>query len=269
LKYLRLNVSGYYNMKHFIGFSNILSKALIFALLVWITFQPDPASAKIYKYKDDQGKTHYTDDASRIPLRYRDQGSMKKFRGVAEPTPTPDTPSQASASADGSEAKKDAGLSSREVGLVKKTIQVFKVGAALGDRYKSMLPNFSNGQGAVNAIQSGLPLKEGLARDLEGTKAPELQEALGFLKQSIAIDQQTTSVGAGLTRRIAGIFNRLVAEGKQQTAMIGKLEQALKNSEKKKAEARKRKEEEAKKEFERKQAETEKRREEAQKQIEE
>ena len=70
---------------------------------------------------------------------------------------------------------------------------------------------------------------------------------MGFLKQSIAVDQQTTSVGQGLKRRIVSIFNRLVDEGKQQAALIKKLEQALKNSEKKKAEAKKKKAEEAEK----------------------
>jgi Domain of unknown function (DUF4124) len=245
-------------MKYPIGYFSILSKAMIFALLGLVAFQPDPAIAKIYKYKDEHGKTYFTDDASKIPLRYRKKGSVKKFREVNEPTPASGAPKgfPGQASAGGSkgegkdEGKEDGVLSSREVALVGKTIQVFKVGIALGDQYKDTMPNFFNGQGAVNAIQSVLPLKESLAAELAGAKVPELQEALGFLKQSIAVDQQTTSVGQGLTTRVAGILNRLGDEGKQQAALIKKLEQALKNSEKKKAEAKKKKEEEAKKKAE-------------------
>ncbi len=60
-------------MKHAVGFSGIFSKALIFALLGWFAFQPDPVIAKIYKYKDEHGKIHFTDDASKIPLRYRNR----------------------------------------------------------------------------------------------------------------------------------------------------------------------------------------------------
>ena len=236
-------------MKYTIGCSGILSKAMIFALLGLIAFQPDPAVAKIYKYKDEHGKTHFTDDASKIPLRYRKKDSVGKFREVNEPAPASGAlkSSAGQEASAGDKSKGDGILSSQEVALVGKTIQVFKVGIVLGSRYENVQPNFSNGLGAVNAIQSALPLKESLASELAGTKVPELQEALGFLKQSIAVDQQTKSVGQGLKRRIVSILSRMVDEGKQQAALIKKLEQALKNSEKKKAEAKKKKEEEDKK----------------------
>ncbi len=238
-------------MEHPVSVSKVLPKALIFALLVWVAFQPEPVFAKIYKYKDEHGKTHFTDDASKIPPRYRNKGSVKKFRGVNEPDPAPVTssalPGKASAGGGESGVKKDEGFSSQEEGLVKKTIQTFKVGIVLANRYKNVQPSFSNGLGAVNAIQSALPLKESLASELAGTKVPELKEAMAFLNQSIAIDQQTTSVGQGLKKRIVGILNRMADEGKQQSALIDKLEKALKDSAKKKAEAEKKKKEEAKK----------------------
>jgi hypothetical protein len=241
-------------MKYTISFSRALSKVLIFALLGWVAFQPEPVFAKIYKYKDDNGKTHFTDDASKIPARYRNKGSVKKFKGVNEPAPASGTSSglsgQKSAGGSGGESSKnevDAGFSLKDEGLVKKTIQVFKVGITLGKQYENNQPNSPNGRRAVNTIQSSLPLKESLAKELEGTQVPELKEALGFLKRSIAVDKKTTSIGAGLKTRIVGIFKRLANEGKQQAALIRKLEQGLKDSTKKKAAAKKKKEEEAKK----------------------
>jgi uncharacterized protein DUF4124 len=256
-------------MKRSIGLSSILSKSLIFALLAWVAFQPDPAIAKIFKYKDENGKTHFTDDASKIPLQYRSKGSLKKFKGVTEPTPTTNVPDQKGASKKGADksSKKDkaVGLTPKDIALVQKAIQVFKAGMTLGNRYKDAQPNFSNGRGAVNAIQGALPLKESTANELEGTKVPELQAALGFLKQSIAADRETISIGSGLKKRIAGIFSRLASESEQQSGLIKKMEQALKNSKKKKAEAKKKKEEEAKK----KKVEAEKKAEEAQKKSEE
>lgn len=246
-------------MKHAIGLPKIFSKTMIFALLGCIFLLPDPAMAKIYKYKDDQGRTHFTDDASKIPLKYREQGAVKKFRGVNEPTPASSTPpgfpGQASAGGGGGEGvevgagvEEDEGLNEKDEALVNKTIQIFRVGIALGNKYKNTMPNFTNGRGAVDDIQRGLPLKESLASELAGTKVPELKEALGFLNQSIAVDKQTTSVGAGLPTRIAGIFRRLADEGEQQSALIQKLEKVLEDSEKKKAEAAKKKEEVSKKE---------------------
>ena len=233
-------------MRHPIDFSRALSKALIFALLVCVAFQPDPVFAKIYKYKDDNGKTHFTDDASKIPARYRNKDSVKKFRGVNEPTPSSGTSSGLSGQ-NSSEKGMDAGLSSQDEGLVKKAIQVFKVGIALGKQYENNQPNSPNGRRAVNTIQGSLPIKENLASELARAKAPELKEALGFLKKSIAVDKQTTSIGAGLKTRIVGIFQRLANEGKQQAALIQKLEQGLQDSTNKKEAAAKKKEEEAKK----------------------
>lgn len=255
-------------MKHFIGISRFLSKALILAVLWWVSFQPDLAIARIYKYKDDEGKTHFTDDASRIPLRYRKQGTVEKFKGVAEPTPAPGNSKGQNASAK-KPGGEDEGLSSKEEALVRKTIQVFETGVALSKQYANVQPNFSNGIGAVNAIQSALPLKENLAGELEGTKVPELQSALGFLKQSIATDKETWSIGAGLTRRIAGILSRLQSEGEQQAGLIKQLEKALKDSKKKKAAAAEKKLEEAQKEFERKKAKAERRQKEAEQEKEE
>ena len=243
-------------MKSIIVHFSTFSKALIFALLGLMVFQPDPAIAKIYKYKDEHGKTHFTDDPSSIPLRYRNKDSLRKFREVGEPAPE-SKESSSLASIEKSKGEADGILSAQEIGLIRRTMQVFKVGMALGDRYKETMPTFANGQGAVNAIQSALPMKEGLAAELEGTKVPELQGALGFLKQSISADQQAASIGAGLKRRIASIFARLVDEGKQQAGLIEKLEKALENSEKKKKEAKKKKEEEATKESEENSEETE------------
>lgn len=241
-------------MRPIISLSKALPKALIFALLVGIALQPEPAIAKIYKYKDEHGKTHFTDDAGKIPARYRNKGTVKKFKGVNEPAPSSGTSSgfsgQKSDGGGGAKSSKngmDAGLSSKDEGLVKKTIQVFKVGIVLGKQYENNQPNFTNGRRAVNTIQGSLPIKENLANELAGAKAPELKEALGFLKKSIAVDKQTTSVGSGLRTRIVGIFKRLADEGQQQAALIQKLEQGLKDSAKKKAEAKKKKEEEAKK----------------------
>ena len=251
---------------------SVLSKIMIFALLGLIAFLPGAALAKIYKYKDDQGKTHFTDDASKIPLRYRKKGSLKKFREVQEPGSSSRGARKAPDLASAGDDKKYGILSSKEISLIRRTIKVFEVGVTLGEQFKNRVPDFPNGQAAAQAIQSALPLKERLVADLDGTDVPELKAALGFLKQSIAADQNDSAIGAGLKRRIANIFARLASEGKQQATMIKKLKQAIKVSEKKKEEAEKKKAEEAKKkaEEEMKQAEEAKKKaeEEANEQIE-
>ncbi len=69
--------------------------ALMLAVL-WLC--QTPLWAGIYKWKDDQGKIHFTDDKSNIPLKYRNK--LEKFKGVTEPKvdiPEPEGEPEASA----------------------------------------------------------------------------------------------------------------------------------------------------------------------------
>ena len=47
-----------------------------------------PVSAKIYKWKDDNGKTHYTDSPAKIPKKFRgkDKGTVTIKEGPRDPT---------------------------------------------------------------------------------------------------------------------------------------------------------------------------------------
>lgn len=240
-------------MKQSFGFCGIFSKVMILALLGWAIFPADPVLAKIYKYKDEKGITHFTDDPGKIPRKYRDQGSVKKFRGVAEPTPDSGLPQgfpgqtdSGSKQGQGAPGEADGILSAEEKALVEQTILVFQTGVALANRYKDAVPSASNGRGVTIAIQGALPVKQNLAGQLKGTQVPELKEALGFLTQSIAEDEKDRGIGAGLKTRIVSIMDRVQNEGRKQTALIQMLEKALKESEKKKLEAKIKKEAEAK-----------------------
>ncbi len=45
-----------------------------------------PSQSAIYKWKDENGKTHFTDNLSKIPPQYRKKGELKTMKGVAEST---------------------------------------------------------------------------------------------------------------------------------------------------------------------------------------
>ena len=219
---------------------------MILALLGMMMCAPDAALAKIYKYKDDQGKTHFTDNPSSIPLKYRKENSLKKFRGVVDPgfspSAAPGTPGQASAGGDGGAApgsKEDPPFTPQDEALVNKTIKVLLKGVALAERYKGVQPNTSNGRGATIVIQNNLPEKESLTQELAATKVKALKPVHAFLQKSVATDKETRGIGAGLKTRIVGILNRIQDDGRQQADLIKQLAKAMKDSEKKKAEAKK------------------------------
>jgi len=48
-----------------------LCAALVLGLAIWSP--PQPASAEMYSYRDEQGKMHFTDQPHSIPKRYRSQ----------------------------------------------------------------------------------------------------------------------------------------------------------------------------------------------------
>ncbi len=218
---------------------------MILVLLGMMVCAPDAALAKIYKYKDDQGKTHFTDNPNSIPLKYRKENSLKKFRGVVDPgsppSVAPGTPGQAGTGGVAPGSGEDQPFTKQDEALVKKTIKVLQKGIALAKRYKGAQPNASNGRGATIAIQGNLPEKESLTRELAATQVKALKPVHAFLQKSVATDKETRGIGAGLKTRIAGILNRIQGEGQQQADLIKNLEKAMKDSEKKKAEAEKKK----------------------------
>lgn len=255
---LHLHLAHWRPMKSTIAIPRLISKVMIFAILCGFAFQPTLGLAKVYKYKDDQGKIHFTDDPSQIPLKYRKKNKMEKFREVFEPNSSGKSSSSFGATGTqkgtgGATAGKagagdeDEGFSEKDEASAKKTIQVFKDGVALANRYKGAYPNFANVRGLIDAMQSALPQKESLAKELTGTKVPELQDSLAFLNQSIAEDKKNKSTGTALKKAIVGIFSRVASDAQKQTALIEKIEKAMKESEKKKEEAKKKKESEKKK----------------------
>ncbi len=60
----------------------------LFVALLALLFLTFPVSAKIYKWKDDTGKIHYTDSPAKIPKQYRseDKGTETVKAGPADPT---------------------------------------------------------------------------------------------------------------------------------------------------------------------------------------
>lgn len=212
-----------------------------------MAFQTNLAWAKIYKYKDENGKIHFTDDASAVPKKYRNQIEEKKFRGTGS-APVKDAPEGGSKDKNGDAGKEpgqeeDEGLSEKDLALIDKTIPLLKSGVALAKRYENVQPNAANGRGLVIAIQNRLSARKSLAKELSSSKAPVLQKVGGFLNKSVAADESTKGIGSGLKKVVAGIIGRVAAEGKEQIGLVKDLEDAKKEDKKKKEEAKKKKEE--------------------------
>ena len=212
---------------------------LILALLgiVW-ALSGSTAFAKILKYVDDQGKVHYTDSESNIPMKYRSGPNIKKFRGVVEPKSEKEISddSEEEESQEEEETASEAGATPEDLKLIDRSIQLLGQGVRVAKGFEGTMPNFTNGRRLVNTIKLLLPKKEKLVEDLTESKAQELAAVRSFLQKSIAEDKKTQSVGQGLKLQLNAMFSRVRSEGKTQEQLIQNLKKAKESAEKKKAE---------------------------------
>ena len=230
------------------------SISLIIALIALTAFDRGTAQAKIYKYRDDQGKIHFTNEKSSIPMKYRSGPQTEEIRGVSSPSSVskPATPSSSGTSEGGTNSApaetggKPAGFSDADTKLAKDSIAMLQKGVDLAKEYKD-LPNSSRiGKNLYNAIQANLPAKKSLVAKLTKSKVPALVSAHSLLQKTLASDQATPPIKPTMVRKIRSLMDRVVGEGPAQAAMIKKLNQAVKKMEKDKAEAEKKKGQEKK-----------------------
>lgn len=227
--------------------------SLILALIALPALDRGTAQAKIYKYRDDQGKLHFTDDKNNIPPQYRSGPQTEELRSITSPSSTgqPATPSSAGAS--GRDAKGDSvgstgatgtsaeqvGLSEKDEKLAKESIAMLEKGVGLARQYQDAPKTFSNTKNLVTTIKGNISAKESLVAKLAKSKVPELSATRRLLQKSLPIDRDTQYPFTTRTSLFRRIMDRVVSEGPPQEVMIKKLNQALKDSEKTKAENKK------------------------------
>jgi hypothetical protein len=112
-----------------------LCKAIVI-LFTFCFLIPNIATAKVYKWKDDSGKTHYTDSPNKIPQKYRNKNK----------TDTIGTPSAPVASIKKTSSKKSSGKKSSSF-----KIPTTGFGKLIGKRHKGT--SFSYGCSNVNVIE--------------------------------------------------------------------------------------------------------------------
>ena len=200
-------------------------------LIVSLLLSASPVWAAVYKWTDDQGKKHFTDNKSNIPLQYRTPGRMERPRGMIEP-PAPkkeevpveevknpneiETPGETAetgpplAEAE-AKAKEEAGLKLKamldetEAFLKKENL----VHQRLINSVKSDKPNRKFYEFFVKAIQKNLNSKKELAQKLKDFKLSSLKKVKRFLDRSVKLDEKEQLDGKDYQGRIVGLKERL------------------------------------------------------------
>ncbi len=205
---------------------------LVLALL-WLC--QTPIWAGIYKWKDDQGKVHFTDDKSRIPLKYR--GHLEKFKGVTEPKPKPveaEQVKEAVAPEPGAEEKAAEEKAAEKqktaeiVAALKETKQYLEYENASNERLiKFVKPTKFHGRNYMNEVRKKLPRKKKLAEKLSKFKDSVLIMANSYLTKTIALDESEKMGGAGYLERILALNQRLKTQVETKKKIIRRIKARL------------------------------------------
>lgn len=217
------------------------------ALAVLWLFQT-PLYAAIYKWKDDQGKLHFTDSKSKIPLKYRDQ--MEKFKGVSEPNPEPVeepegvekaeraekaekekevvAPMPGGGEDNGEDTKPAKKKNLKLIAMLKDAIKFLKDENRTHQRLINFVkPDVQNGRYYIVAIRNATGKKEEFIKKLKGFNLPSLKRARRFLTNTLFQDKQEKIGGEGYLERIKSLKERLEREIPAKKKIIKKLQTNL------------------------------------------
>jgi hypothetical protein len=201
-----------------------------------------PLWAKIYKWKDDQGKLHFTDDRAKIPQKYREK--VQKFKGVTEPRPKVEEPEQED------EPKEEEGeepsaavkpppeeepkspppppLAEEEKAAM---TAVYKPLIMLWNKHVLLLmggdPDEKNLKRYVGVAQSSAVDKKAIKKTIGKTEHPLLLEIKSFMKKSGKKDARLKEDNPGLITHVKFYKKRLMKEIPIENGFIKQLHQQL------------------------------------------
>jgi len=172
-------------------------------ILALSTCQGFAGVSSIYKWKDDQGKVHFTDDPLKIPLHYRSGPGLEKIRALPPPKSSHGKSSNsenAGSEGDSSEDQKNQGKSAVDPNAEKKkkartimrdALNFLKSDIQRFKKYEEFVPEHRHAVLLRDDIVNALPAKEGLAKQLEKSDSALLKQVRSYLKASLQRDYET------------------------------------------------------------------------------
>jgi hypothetical protein len=203
--------------------------------LLWL-FQAI-AGAGIYKWRDDQGKWHFTDDRGKIPLQYRE--NTQRFKGVTEPKPKEEPPAEEEPEEPQAEAKKAPPEKKPKPAAAPQLTKEDK--ATMTAVYQPLLMVWNK---HVQLLMEGEPVdkklkhyvmgaqrsavsKRAIVKTIGDNEHPLLVEIKSFLKKSAKKDARLEMDNPSLINYVTFFRERLMEEIPKENDFIRKLHQKL------------------------------------------
>ncbi|NIP99036.1 MAG: DUF4124 domain-containing protein [Nitrospinaceae bacterium] len=200
----------------------------------WLVSPGTGWGSTIYKWTDERGVVHFTDDPLKIPPRYRTSPELEK-REISIGAPSGEKSpagSRLPAGTSPTEApEQDSELTDAERQAMTEAIEYLQNDIQRYQEFEGYVSNRRTGRMLSLTVHEALPEKKAMAEKLSEFDEPLLKETAVFLKQSIAADEQVPKLGPLMTRNFRITRSRLLdAEQPVKEKLIQKLETRLREA---------------------------------------
>jgi len=212
----------------------ILTLAMIFLVGGPVLF----ADAAIYKWKDENGKTHFTDDPTKVPEAFRKKPFIKGSKSRKETLNSrqkkaPDeeaSDKNGVAETENKEGDKQEGLTEAQRSIAEATVNFLREDISRYEKFYTYPASRSKFRAIKGAVAGATPQKQALLAQVSSEDLPLFEEIAGFLETSIAEDEKSQKVVPSTitsTRQTHALMNRLKSEAGQENQLLEKLTTAL------------------------------------------
>ena len=212
----------------------ILILTMIFLVSGLVSF----VEAAIYKWKDENGKTHFTDDPTKVPEAFRKKPFIKGSKSRKETLNSrqkkaPDeeaSDKKGVAETENKEGDKQEGLTEAQRSIAEATVNFLREDISRYEKFYTYPASRSKFRAIKGAVAGATPQKQALLAQVPSDDLPLFEEIAGFLETSIAADEKFQKVVPSTitsTRQTHALMNRLKSEAGQENQLLEKLTTSL------------------------------------------
>ena len=212
----------------------ILILTMIFLVSGLVSF----VEAAIYKWKDENSKTHFTDDPTKVPEAFRKKPFIKGSKSRKETLNSrqkkaPDeeaSDKKGVAETENKEGDKQEGLTEAQRSIAEATVNFLREDISRYEKFYTYPASRSKFRAIKGAVAGASPQKQALLAQVSSDDLPLFEEIAGFLETSIAADEKFQKVVPSTitsTRQTHALMNRLKSEAGQENQLLEKLTTAL------------------------------------------
>ena len=212
----------------------ILILTMIFLVSGLVSF----VEAAIYKWKDENGKTHFTDDPTKVPEAFRKKPFIKGSKSRKETLNSrqkkaPDeeaSDKKGVAETENKEGDKQEGLTEAQRSIAEATVNFLREDISRYEKFYTYPASRSKFRAIKGAVAGATPQKQALLAQVSSEDLPLFEEIAGFLETSIAADEKFQKVVPSTitsTRQTHALMNRLKSEAGQENQLLEKLTTSL------------------------------------------